>query len=330
MSTESSSPPAQTATGPHWEAITEEILCPLCDYNLRGLIEPRCPECGYKFAWPELIDPAQRLHPYLFEHHPERRVWSFWKTLSAGLRPRRFWRALHPAQPSYPKRLVLYWAFSVVPLLLTIPSNIGALAIAIRRENLPVRVQQRARLSHPRNSEWLKSTVEEYGSLDNYLDANFPVEWPSVLRFVLTYGENLVSLASPAAIFIAWPWLSLFGLFLFQISMRRARIRRAHVMRCVCYSSDIGCWLGSTFGFGILGAASLWSSRTPGLFLGMVNLEMLGCFMAILIFAYRLVVAYRSYLRFPRSLWVILAAQTITFLIFFILFILINVLIERA
>ena len=32
-----------------WSTITENIECPLCLYNLRGLTEPRCPECGYQF-----------------------------------------------------------------------------------------------------------------------------------------------------------------------------------------------------------------------------------------------------------------------------------------
>ena len=52
-------------------AEAETLHCPLCEYNLRGLSEPRCPECGYRFEWAELRDPSRRLHPYLFEHHPE-------------------------------------------------------------------------------------------------------------------------------------------------------------------------------------------------------------------------------------------------------------------
>ena len=85
------------------------VHCPLCEYDLRGLTEPRCPECGYRFTWDELNDPALRLHPYAFEHHPERNVSSFRQTLLGGLRPGRFWRTLFPTQPSRPQRLVLYW-----------------------------------------------------------------------------------------------------------------------------------------------------------------------------------------------------------------------------
>ncbi len=37
------------ASSPDWSVIQEDILCPLCEYDLRMLAEPRCPECGYRF-----------------------------------------------------------------------------------------------------------------------------------------------------------------------------------------------------------------------------------------------------------------------------------------
>src|SRR5262245_18628420 len=77
---------------PDWATIAETIRCPLCEYDLRGLANPRCPECGRDFVWIELLDPARRRHRYLFEHHPERNVWSFVRTLVGGLLPWRFWR----------------------------------------------------------------------------------------------------------------------------------------------------------------------------------------------------------------------------------------------
>src|SRR6266496_169570 len=87
----------------------EELRCPLCDYDLRYLIEPRCPECGYAFDWAELRDLERRAHPYLFEHHPNHNIRSFFRTLIGGFRPRRFWSTLYPTQPSRPRRLVLYF-----------------------------------------------------------------------------------------------------------------------------------------------------------------------------------------------------------------------------
>jgi hypothetical protein len=34
--------------------LNEDVSCPKCQYNLRGLTVPRCPECGFEFAWADL------------------------------------------------------------------------------------------------------------------------------------------------------------------------------------------------------------------------------------------------------------------------------------
>ena len=36
----------QNETAPTWSDIDEQLLCPLCDYNLRGLIEPLDEQLG--------------------------------------------------------------------------------------------------------------------------------------------------------------------------------------------------------------------------------------------------------------------------------------------
>ena len=43
-----------TTTTIDWSTITATVECPLCLYNLRGLTEPGCPECGERFALDEL------------------------------------------------------------------------------------------------------------------------------------------------------------------------------------------------------------------------------------------------------------------------------------
>ncbi|HEX4795336.1 MAG TPA: hypothetical protein VH370_16185 [Humisphaera sp.] len=102
---------------PDWNAIGAEILCPLCGYNLRGLVEPRCPECGYQFVWTELLAAQTLDHPYLFEHGRRRRWQTFWKTLREGLFPGTFWQELKPAQPVRVRWLWIYFAIVMfVPL----------------------------------------------------------------------------------------------------------------------------------------------------------------------------------------------------------------------
>src|SRR5215207_1118651 len=85
------------------------LHCPLCDYDLRGLVEPRCPECGHAFDRQELRDWRDRQHPWLFEHHPRRNAASFARTLFTSLvLPRRFWRGVRPVNTPVPRRLALY------------------------------------------------------------------------------------------------------------------------------------------------------------------------------------------------------------------------------
>jgi len=77
----------------------ETIRCPLCEYELRGLIDPLCPECGYRFEWPDLLDPSRRKHPYLFELYPKRNAWSFFKT------------AFHSLPVFIYRLIVAYWRY---------------------------------------------------------------------------------------------------------------------------------------------------------------------------------------------------------------------------
>jgi hypothetical protein len=46
--------PANGTTPPQSAAVDTALRCPQCEYNLTGLAEPRCPECGARFDWEEL------------------------------------------------------------------------------------------------------------------------------------------------------------------------------------------------------------------------------------------------------------------------------------
>src|SRR5438552_18029124 len=107
----------------------DALHCPMCDYDLRGQVEPRCPECGYRFDWEELRDPARRLHPYLFEHHPERNLWSLVRTFFGGMLPRRFWRSLYPTQPASLRRLMTYYLLIVLPVGVALLATTAADAV---------------------------------------------------------------------------------------------------------------------------------------------------------------------------------------------------------
>jgi len=67
-----------------WSTVTTDVVCPLCEYNLRGLSENRCPECGYVFDWNEVLHPEIVRHPYLFEHNPKRSIRSLTVTVRSA------------------------------------------------------------------------------------------------------------------------------------------------------------------------------------------------------------------------------------------------------
>lgn len=78
---------------PDWEAITFEVNCSRCDYNLRLLPLPRCPECGLQFEWREVIDRAAHRSKFLFEHNWRKQpIRSYFTTILKSLRPFRFWK----------------------------------------------------------------------------------------------------------------------------------------------------------------------------------------------------------------------------------------------
>src|SRR6266699_218984 len=115
------------------------LCCPKCDYNLHGLTEPRCPECGTPFEWAEMLEARTRLHPYLFEHHPESEFRSFWRTAWGGLRePWRFWESLHPRMPSQPRRLVLYWVAAMVVSAISVVAEFVAGTVVLSHWSGPI------------------------------------------------------------------------------------------------------------------------------------------------------------------------------------------------
>ena len=310
-------------------SLTETLPCPLCEYDLRGLTDPRCPECGYSFAWSDLTDPTRRLHRYLFEHHPERNVWSFARTLLGGLRPWRFWRSLLPAQPSSVRRLLLYSCLTASLLTAVV---VGHYAIWFAQFRAKVEsdraMASKGNASIPSSMEWI---TRHYGSMQQYLDQVYPLP-PDPRFYQIARGEEGQWAAYLAAVWLAWPWLTFVTLLLFRFSMRRARIKPVHVLRCVLYSSDAILWFGLVVG-GALALRAWWHwngapdllelpappiPRTPpfGYRRDIVTDTLFWFGLALLLFtSYRLVSAFRHYLRFEHPVATVVCAQLIVLLV---------------
>lgn len=282
---------------PDWSAINEEIQCPLCEYNLRGLAEARCPECGFAFAWPEVIDPARRIHRFLFEHHPERNVWSFCRTFVAGMRPVRFWRSLHPAQFVSLRRLLAYWAVWTLLCLVAV----GAF-MAVETANTV------------RSNGIKRAWFERYGKIVDYssFDRAYPIAPLAVAINVVTEASFILACS---VLLIVWPWLSMLGLLAPFQTRARAKIRTGQIVRCAVYSFDTTMFAGMLVAF----ACAIAIFLQPG-GRGLADWFWPGCCVLIIypwcvLFPVRLCVAYRSYLRFPDAVSVVIISQVISVLV---------------
>lgn len=273
------------AQGPDWQNISSQVTCPLCGYNLRGLIEPRCPECGYQFEWRSILNANNQRHPYLFEHHPERNFRSFLQTfLRPEIGPKSFWGSLNPAQPTRIPRLVLYW--SMYSLIALIPLALGLIPAF-----------QWAIQAHP----FLRGRP-----------------WVQVWRY-LTAGAQLGGAESCVIVLLLFPWLNFGALMLFQQSIRRAKIKPVHVLRCAIYSGDVIVWFSLVAAIALATVEPYFALRrlsnpVLGLFMGgdtLIRTLWISALGVALVSGFRLFIACRDYLKIRRALSLAIASQVV-------------------
>ena len=273
-------PPDWTSTGS-----LPDVHCPLCEYNLRGLTEPRCPECGYQFAWADLLDPAQKGHRYLFETYPGSLFAAFWKTAWHGLRPRKFWKTLRADMPVVPLRLVFYGLLTVIICLLGIASSYATNQFFAYQDMIAFNNSLTGwqRLNNQRPFEWLP--------FDQY-----------ALTGILVGG---------------WPVLTFLSLMVFQISMRRAKVKAVHVLRCVIYGWDAVVWVAlSALFLNSIVAVEIYAEITSASSQLNILLWALGWgwVATIISFGYRLFISYRFYLRFQHAVLTVFVSQMLVLL----------------
>jgi hypothetical protein len=303
---------SSTAIPSEPRTVSQDIACPMCGYNLRGLVEPRCPECGYPFDWQELIDAELRTHPFLFEHHPEGNTWSAVRTLIAGVRFARFWQSVKAGHRIVVPRLLLYLFMMVgVPALLLVSVIIVGRGYALQAS---MRADRQMALGLWRNPPLNapvpqppggNMTVQQY--FDQWLPLAPSVRFFSRLRNELRYGPWPFLIL----FMVTWPALTWLALQVFVWSMVRASVNPRHVMRCVVYSSDAAAWIALPAVF--IATAPVW--RLLGLYLPDAEVA-ISCIIGVtwLWASAKLVMAYRRYLRFPHSIATVFAAQVVTML----------------
>ncbi len=306
----------------------EDVLCPLCEYNLRGLAEPRCPECGHRSTWEELRN-RPPLHPYLFEHHPKRNVGSFVRTVFGSLRPIKFWRSVSPTMKLRPGRLALFALLVTLIAMLTVAAGMSGDITQLARNNAEMR-KVMARMHQgmmtpgapgydPKTAAGIQSVIQQYGSLEEYEAQRYPrpgdwLFWQDLWRTMWSARYHQVLLHRPVMIVLLWAPLTFASLLIFRVSLRQAQINYLHVVRCVVYSAAILALVGPYLLIATLLLVRWipWGGYTQ---FGYVDNVYIACAILLLILTYRLAMAYRLYLRFPHAIATVLSSQIIVALI---------------
>jgi hypothetical protein len=142
-----------------------------------------------------------------------------------------------------------------------------------------------------------------------------PIQWNALL-------SDAVYAVRGGAVFqvavLLWPWATLLSLMIFRISMRRARIKPVHVLRCVVYSFDAVFWWGWTWLLisAVLGTLAILHAEWWYWFQQYVLVAQL---LWLLFTTYDLIIAYRTYLRFDHPIATVLASQLIVGLLAIVL-----------
>lgn len=290
------------------------VQCPMCEYDMRGLAECRCPECGFASTWDELTDPTRARHPYLFEHHPQRNMWSAIKTFAGGFRPRRFWTGIYPTQPLYPRRLVLYG-------LLCNAVTIGTFMLLSAGFLLILVQQSRSEVLAFLSTMPPAAITRRYGSLEAALRAHGVPTFAESAWKALSNRDGPFVILAFVTIPALWSWLTFASLMVYQHSMRRARLKPAHLLRAAIYSCDAMALIGvipllCLFHSGQFVRNPLFAWARGFAFDGVFAAAITAPFMALLIAccSYRLWQACRRYLQFRFALAAVIASQILVLL----------------
>lgn len=280
---------------PAWDTISTDITCPLCEYNLRGLIEPRCPECGHRFDWDEVSNRNNTQHPFLFEHGRSHLLWRGWRTGVSSLMPMRFWKTVRPTMRINIRRLVIYWLMYTVPVLLGICAYVGIAAYRLELRLLSYGLRR-------------------------------PLAWSDCLLMQLRRDWVIYG---TALFLLVWPWITLLALRMFWVTLQRSEIRRGHPVRVVVYSGDIA-WALALFvvGLAFFENPYMYQSQYFSFMYRMLkSLGLLGheitMFKAAMvmqvILTYRISVASKKYLATPQPVIMAIITQLVSMLLFLIL-----------
>jgi hypothetical protein len=180
-------------------------MCPRCGYDQSGVVDSwkescplygTCSECGLELDWKVVLDPTLRGPRWSFEHGPRWSLRRFAATALRALRPRLLFGQLVMLDDIVLRRLM--W-FAGMSLLLT--------AVLLHVANVVLNVY------------WWFVHGWGWGSL----------LWPYEPKLLVAYGFALMLIYLPQVALVL-----LLGIL--DETLARARVRKVHLVRGLCYS----------------------------------------------------------------------------------------------
>lgn len=185
----------------------ESLTCAECSYHLYGLNETRCPECGQAFTWNGALAAFHRRKYELFEYHWRKKpVRSFLKSWYLGLRSAKLWRHVNIHDKPEIKPLAVMAFASVSFCTVMTPMMLGLF-------------------------NWLVASMNYWRMRYSWRDLPFDELGSAILK-QFANGALYMDLL----LLVLWCALSLAALLIFRQSMRRYKVRNAHVFRVWAYA----------------------------------------------------------------------------------------------
>lgn len=224
----------------------ERPACPRCGYDLSGAIESWtdrcplegvCPECGLGFTWRDVFDPGADDLRWFVEHARglRRVLFTAPATLVRVLLILPFWLRVEPHhRVRLLRAAVLVLGVSVAATVLAVAAGYAAQEVLFNSRFVSARSPGATR----RLVECVKAIFFESDSWQRW-----SVRTPAEL-FDTLFIEETLSSGSPLAVAVrtrifGWSVLALYPatLLFLPVSLRRAKVRPALVLRAACYSA---------------------------------------------------------------------------------------------
>jgi hypothetical protein len=202
------------------------VRCPRCDYDQHGVVASwksscpligRCSECGLDLLWRDLLNPAFAYEPTFFELAKSRFGMAFAITTLRTLRPRSFWRWVHMEYRIAWVRAAVLGLGGAAVFHLTATAAVVCAAVLIQWGSWPP-----AQVWN-QTQRWVAMSL-----CPGLGDELTPLYW---------HGSDWGRKWNPWPVHtVLWTAMTPLAFVLLPATLRRAKVRPAHLRRILLYS----------------------------------------------------------------------------------------------